>query len=142
MNEERIIKISRGNGIDDNIVGLSTSRIIIEKYGSDYEIVNNNNYSIAIKYKSLGISFSYRYGDPVELIYLMSATGEVDAITETGLIFDKNLTLLDASKHYGQGNAYASEVTDDAYLRYPGILFYFSKRDSELFEVSDRKSVV
>lgn len=130
---ECYLKIFRGCGIEDNTLNLITANDIIEKYGKKFTEVNHNNYSIEIQYPNLGMSFNYKYNDSTKTIYLMSVTGEVSAITETGLVFNKDLKFSDVINHYGFGKPFGSSDKEDdsAYVKYEHIIFYLSKKQFE-----------
>lgn len=66
--QEKITVIS-GLSVDDIVVGATTSQIVKMKYGLNYDEINHNNYSIEMRYSDIGLSFNYRIGNPLKIIY-------------------------------------------------------------------------
>lgn len=127
LDDSKVIQIIRGVSIDKNIVNLTTSQMIVEKYGEPDATVNHNNFSYELNYKNLGLSFFYKQNDPVQLIYLMMATGQKRCETDTGLIFDRSLTMEKVISDYGMGDVRATDDSDEAKMVFPGIMFYAKK---------------
>jgi hypothetical protein len=123
------INLIRGVGIDDNKINQTTAQSIIEKYGKPKETINHNNYSLELRYPKHGMSFFHKLDDPLKIIYFMMATGEISCETETGLLFDSSLTLQQVFRHYGMEEPKWAGNSDEAYIKYPGIMFYAIKDD-------------
>lgn len=123
----KTLNIIRGVGIDENIVNLTMAQMIFEKYGEPENIINHNNYSMELQYSNKGMSFFYKISDPLKMIYFMMATGEIKCETETGLIFDKNLTMDKVLDDYGMGKPVGNDESEEAKMSYSGILFYVNK---------------
>lgn len=132
--EPKIKLIIRGVGIDGNIINLTTSHLIIEKYGEPDEIVNHNHFSFELKYLASGISFFYKQDDPIQLIYLMIAMPHANCATETGMCLNNELTISDVMAHYGVGETRATDFSDEAYMEFSGINFYAKKNDLKELE--------
>ncbi|MDO6738658.1 hypothetical protein [Wenyingzhuangia sp. 2_MG-2023] len=120
----KTISLIRGLGIDGNIVNITLAEMIIEKYGNPEKSVNHNNFSIELKYTKKGMSFYYKLNDPFKIIYFMMATGEIAGETETGLIFNKDLTIDKVSEKYGIGEQYENSKSVERIVCYSGIQFY------------------
>lgn len=134
LESSKLIQIIRGVSIDENIVNLTTSQMIVEKYGEPDEKFNHNNFSYELKYRSLGLSFFFKQKDPIQLIYLMMANGHMKCETETGLIFDRRLSMEKVISEYGLGDVRALEESDEASMQLPGIMFYAKKDDLKHLE--------
>jgi hypothetical protein len=130
MKPDKPIPIIRGIGVDENIINMSNAIMIVQKYGSAFEMINHNNFSIEMKYPEIGLSFSYKFNDKYQEIYVISVFHPCVAVTENGMIFNHDLKLKDVIDKYYQGNFYEinTEVTQ---MHLDGLFFEMNK--SELF---------
>ena len=113
----KFIEIIKGVGVDKNILNISNSRMIIQKYGEPNELINHNNYSIEMLYSEIGLSFYYKIKDNLKTIFAISVNNFCLGETETGMKFDENLTLEKVIDNYYQGKFTTSENNDSEYAK-------------------------
>jgi hypothetical protein len=120
-------------GIDGIRINETTYSQIVRKYGDGYDVINHNNYSYEITYDDLGLSCYYKQDDPSKRIFFIKLSKEFNAYTENGinLGWDRDITAPDVMAVYGPNESYLSSIgSDQAYLKYNGIMFYVDKEDT------------
>jgi hypothetical protein len=128
--QEKITVIS-GLSVGNIVLGADTSQIVIEEYGSVYDEINHNNYSIEMRYRDIGLSFYYLYGKALKIIFNIDVIPDkTRCIILKFMVIDRMIdkdkfSIQDAVNlfgsvdhiHYSYGDELASIV-------YPGIEFH------------------
>lgn len=109
--------IKEGSGIDGIVVGKSTSKDVIKKFGKVYRWEVNKKYSYQMTYDSAGVSFYFCQNDKTEEIFLIEIKSPYKGKTSRGVTLGKS-TLEETQKIYGK----PIEGT-----QYKGVHFYYNR---------------
>jgi len=120
-----------GNGIDGIEINRTTAIEIEGKYGTNYDSITHNNFSLEMHYQELGVSLFYKLSDPKKTIFIIRLWEKFGGYTMDGLLLNKNLSVADIFRVYGKVSDFStSKSSDYAYLAYEGIMFYVTKKDA------------
>lgn len=109
--------IKEGIGIDGIIVGKSTSKDVIKKFGKVYRWEVNKKYSYQMTYPEAGVSFYFCQNDKTEEIFLIEIKSPYKGKTSRGITLGRS-TKEETEKIYGKPK--------DGF-EYPGINFYYNR---------------
>ncbi len=109
--------IKEGVGIDGIVVGRSTSKDVIKKFGKVYRWEVNKKYSYQMTYDNAGVSFYFCQSDKTEEIFLIEIKSPYKGKTTKGIVLGRS-TKEETEKIYGKPK--------DGF-EYPGINFYYNR---------------
>jgi hypothetical protein len=133
MNKQENITIISGLSVDDVVVGADTSQTVMQKYGLDYDELNHNNYSIEMRYSEIGLSFYYRFDNPLKIIFNIDVIlDNYRCIITKFMVFDRmidenKICIQDVVNLFGDvTNLNYSDGNELASIAYKGIEFHAS----------------
>lgn len=132
------VYVTAGIGVDGVAVGYSTKNTVTARYGDQYQLVEHKQYSYEMKYEELGMSFWYRFADPQQKIFAISAWPKSRAFTAGGIVVGRS-TLKDVFDAYGKAEFGMTPAEDKWHVEYPGIGFFveYKARDKERWTPED-----
>lgn len=111
--------IKDGIGLGEILIGTSTAGDVAALHGTNYELINKNDYSYRMDYAASQLAFYYCYQDPKKKIFLVEVH---DGVTSKGIVIGKS-TMKDVVAIYGRKTG-----GNDFIFEYPGVQFYFETR--------------
>jgi len=114
--QSQVGRIKDGIGVGEILIGVSNAADVQARYGSKYELINENDYSYRMDYRDLGLAFYYCQKDEKKRIFLVELH---HGASSKGIVIGQS-TLRDVHRLYGE------ETSGDQgdISEYKGIQFY------------------
>jgi hypothetical protein len=113
--------IHEGIGVDGIVVNESTMTDVTAAYGDGYKQIEHKKYSYEIRYKELGLSFFYCFGDERKKIILIRVQAPAKAVTSQGITLGES-SFKDAVERYGEAEL-MNTAGETWFLEYSGVNF-------------------